>query len=605
MRFTCPACQKSYKMQPEHLGPSGGAKIKCPNCQAIVRVQRNDGGDLEAKLASSAAFLPDPASGARPGAAAAVAQASSQPSSQALAASAVQPASQPMRPSAQPAQTVRKTGDASLAAPIWHVAVGKSAQGPMSISQVQALIDRGDISLDALAWRKGMANWAKIGEIAELRGHVRAALSKPAVDPAGLDLSGNAPTVMADIVQVPEVAQESPSDFYKASTLKPGKVETMSAQLPRAQPSLQAAASRPTGQAAQASAAAQTAAAQPAAAARPAAAAPARATGPQVATGAAGQAGRGGAPLPAAGARAGAAEPQHGAQAASFFSSGDSLGEIELDLPDPNKHKPTKEEYQNLLQEFSVMFRLDKRSKRQKVAITVVLSMLLVGVIAFGAILYIQGEKRQALIRDSKTILAVFSLPYNNSVTINLSREAEEEAAKTGTKVDGAPAGTRTTSALANQLRTKIKAARTASGSAVAAARPRPAAVAGGGGMPKALSAEEIRAQEEAYKKVMAAQLGGEKPVAGFGAAASKVSKDTLRGLCAAKMPTLRGCGEKFGAQGFTAEVTIGLNGRVSDVNALVGGSREGDLSSCASGVFKSTNYGLQTETSTFRCEVH
>ncbi len=599
MRFTCPACQKSYKMQPEHLGPSGGAKIKCPNCQAIVRVQRNESGDLEAKLASSGAFVPEAASGGRGGAAGAVSQANAQPASQPLAASAVQPASQPLRPSAQVGQPMRKTGDASLAAPIWHVAVGKAAQGPMSISQVQAIVDRGDITLDALAWRKGMANWLKITEIAELRGNVRAALSKPTVDPAGLDLSGNAPTVMADIVQDQELAAESPSDFYKASTLKPGKVEALgSAQLPRAQPSLQAASSRPTSQATQAGTAP-----------RPTVAAPAsRTTGAQgsaaAQVGAASQPVRGGAPMPSTSAKAAAAEPAHGNQAASFFSAGDGLGDIELDLPDPNKHKPTKEEYQNLLQEFSVMFRLDKRSKRQKVAITVVLSLLLVGVIAFGAILYIQGEKRQALMRDSKTILAVFSLPYNNSVTINLSREAEEEAEKTGQKLEGALAGTRTTSALANQLRTKIKAARTAGDGAVAAVRPKAAVVAGGGGMPKALSADEVRAQEEAYRKLVAAQLGGEKPVAGFGTTASKVSKDTLRGLCAAKMPSLRSCGERIGAQGFTAELTIGLNGRVSEVTASVGGSRESDLSSCASLVFKSTNYGLQTEASTFRCEV-
>ena len=75
MRFTCPACSKSYRLSREHLGPSGGAKIKCPNCQAVVRVHAGPDGELRAELSGSGAFSPEAVA---PAAAAAAARQSGQ-----------------------------------------------------------------------------------------------------------------------------------------------------------------------------------------------------------------------------------------------------------------------------------------------------------------------------------------------------------------------------------------------------------------------------------------------------------------------------------------------------------------------------------------------
>ena len=606
MRFTCPACSKSYRLSREHLGPSGGAKIKCPNCQAVVRVHAGPDGELQAQLSGSGAFSPE-AVGQAASAAAAARQSGASPAPAAPAA-----------PAAAAPAAARKTGDVASSAPIWHVAVGKSAQGPMTIAQIQALVDKGDITVEALGWRKGMANWTKIVEIDELRGHVRAALSGPKADPAGQDHSGNAPTVMQDVVNVDELA-ESPSDFYKASTLRPDRGQGQGGGgLPRttgaqpAQPAHRPAAAQPAAaRPQQPQASARTSQVQPAAAAAArtsqaqAAPAPVATRAPEKPTKPALQAS-----APAKAPAAPQAAATHGHEAASFFSNNDSLGDIELDLPDPNKHKPTKEEYQNLLQEFSVMFRLDKRSKRQKAGIAIVLTTLLVGVVAFGVILYVQGEKRQSLIRDSKTILAVFSLPYNNSVTINLTREAEEEAEKTGQKVANAPAGTRTTSALADKLRKVIKTERIK-------------VAGGGGGKPKVigqanvaggnttirLTKEQQEAMEAARKEALASALGSvggkNEKVIGVKTATTQVTTTQLRGLCGNKVPSLRGCGEKAGAGGFTAVVTIGMDGGVEKVDALVGGSRDGGVSSCAKGVFGRVNYGAQDSTTTYRCEVN
>ncbi|MEY3013334.1 MAG: hypothetical protein RIT45_2069 [Pseudomonadota bacterium] len=561
MRFTCPACSKSYRLTREHLGASGGAKIKCPNCQTIVRVRLGEGDTLHAELAS------------------------------ATASGAHEPA--PARATGAQRPAPRPAGGAG-SAPIWHVAVGKSAQGPMTVAQMQALIDQGQIGLDALGWRKGMANWTKLSEIGELSGQLRAAP----------DPGGDAPTVMQDVVP----SEPEPDQFHQASTLKPTAARQTGSALPRgkAAPALaegaaaaQPAAAKPAPQPAAAKPAPQPAAAkpapQPAAAAQPAAT-PERKKDP---------AHQSGGLFPSSGQAA----PGAAAHSASFFDAGDSLADVELALPDPNKHKPTKEEYQNLLQEFSVMFRLDKRSKRQKVAIAVVLSTLVVGVIAFGVILYLQGQQRQALIRDSKTILAVFSLDYQTSVTVNLTREAEEEAEKTGQKVEGAPAGTRTTSRLAEALRSKIKETRIKKAGSGGTAKA-PVRVANNGGTPAMkLTKEQMLAAQAAAQEALARKLGSvggrsEKVIGG--AVTSQVTSSQLSGMCRSAAPDLRACSRAHaGESPFTAMVHINTAGGVDKVDAMVGGSRNAALSACALSKLGRKKFGLQERETNYKCVVN
>ena len=106
MRFTCPACSKSYRLSREHLGPSGGAKIKCPNCQAVVRVHAGPDGELQAQLSGSGAFSPE-AVGQAASAAAAARQSGASPAPAAPAA-----------PAAAAPAAARKTGDVASSAPI-------------------------------------------------------------------------------------------------------------------------------------------------------------------------------------------------------------------------------------------------------------------------------------------------------------------------------------------------------------------------------------------------------------------------------------------------------------------------------------------------------
>jgi len=323
------------------------------------------------------------------------------------------------------------------------------------------------------------------------------------------------------------------------------------------------------------------------------------ATPARAATGAAAATGRKGAPeLGSIGAEA------HGA---AFFSSGHDLDNVDFALPDANKHKPTKEEYQSLLQEFSVMFRIDKRSKRQRVAIAVVVATIVLGVITFGVLLVVDGQRKQNLIKDSKDILAVFSLPYQTSVTVQVGGEDDAAAGAGGAAaVPGAlgakpaakaVAGSQLSKKLVDQLRAK---------------RPRVARVAGGlvGGGGGKLSAEDekrIRAMEAiARQQAAGPQVGPGGKVEGgpSGLAATKASPGELKAMCAQREGRMRGCAQKYlGGGSFKVRLSIGADGKVVDVRAEAGDSSD-ELTNCVRSEFKSISLGPQGSSYSHTCSM-
>lgn len=51
--------------------------------------------------------------------------------------------------------------------PQYYVAVGGQQQGPVGASQLQAAVRQGSYTRDTLAWKAGMAQWAKLGDLPE------------------------------------------------------------------------------------------------------------------------------------------------------------------------------------------------------------------------------------------------------------------------------------------------------------------------------------------------------------------------------------------------------------------------------------------------------
>lgn len=644
MRFTCPSCNSSYRLSRERLGATGQAKIKCPKCKALVRVKAADDNTLSAALIEeSGGFAP---------AAVSAPAAKAEPS--------VTRATQPRTVSGAEGQSARPaTGDPA----IWHVAVGRKAEGPHPQSKLTELLAAGTITGDNLVWRKGQEGWQKLAAISALKGLLQAedgapppvapikhtlktgaaagavqaqqdededertvmqdVVSEEMLARTGSDADRDDSTVMADVVSVPgegdaarklqgrsaakqaESVDQRAVDAAEARTLKPGrKSDGQGARLPSRTahkgPRTASAAARSAADAATKTAADRSAAAKPATTNEAAPRSAARADAQQAARSAAQQAAKrtGG---------GGAKKPMPIAQSASFFETGEQLNaDFDLQMPDPNKHKPTKEEYQNLLQEFSVMFRLDKRGKRQKVLITVVLASLLIGVIGFGVTLYLQGQERQALLRDSKTILAVFALPYQQNADFDLT--PEEDIAE-GSAIHKKKVVSILASELLTKNKKKIETARAARKKTKSGAM----AIGGGGSgiLQKKYTKEERDALEAKRKAAIAAALGG-----GYGGKVERVMKKTvlgakalskseLRRMCGAKAADLQGCGRRHaGGAGFKAQLHISTGGMIDKVTCRVEGKLNIKLSACAEEAFARVRKPPQPAAITHVCAV-
>ena len=297
----------------------------------------------------------------------------------------------------------------------------------------------------------------------------------------------------------------------------------------------------------------------------------------------------------------------------AFFAAGHDLNDVEFSLPDPNKHKPTKEEYQNLIQEFSVMFRLDKRSKRQKVLIGVVLATLVIGAMSFGVVLTLNGQAKRQLIRDSKEILAAFDLGYRTAVVPSVP--PEEQAVVVGKP--GQPAVVAAKPQEISQIADKLV------NILAKKKKPKVAGVAGfgaggaGAGLSEAqaaaeakrladLEADKARRQREALEAANAA-FGGKKEemVAGGGAIGVKAVEDAeIRKLCREKAGQIGACAEKTGASPSALKVTITELGGVGQVVALVAGKPNDELGACIRSRMSGVTFGRQPAKKVVECKV-
>ncbi len=614
MRFTCPSCAKSYRLPPERLGPAGRAQISCPNCKAVVLVKTGQDENLICQLLGPGA-APE---GASPSA------------------------------TANPART--SAAIPAAVPPTWFVVVDREKVGPLTPAQIAEKLATGALTIHSLAWQKGMAGWTKIEELPELlkdlarTGQVAHARQSGAVAPQ--------PAAGQPAAPVPAATHSAPHPVAAASAPHPAThpgthPATQAAPHPATQPPPHPAtqpaphpATQPAPQAAAAKSGPQPIAArtsQPAPAARPVAARPPMplptaneddGSGPTLEAAIPLPAGR---PEPKAPAKPPAPAPiapskspstakaHHDAHGEDFFGKHD-LGDVDFALPDPNKHKPTKEEYQNLIQEFSVMFRLDKRTKRQKVLIAVVLASLLVGAISFGVVLAVGASKKKQLIRDSKEILALFDLGYKQAVTPAVSGDNGDAAAAGDAKAAGA-AGSAGTAAAKKAEPAKVSMiADKLLGNVVKKRKDtKPVgatSMAQRGQVDAAKEAADLAAQEdkrraEAQKKAaeLAAKYGVvgkvENQVGGAGSLGEELSQKEVTKTCNEAEGQLRVCGKKNDAEaGYKLKITVVTSGKVDNVVALVDGKPNSALSQCAKNVLGAKRLNAPKATTTYDCKV-
>jgi hypothetical protein len=51
----------------------------------------------------------------------------------------------------------------------WYLGVDGKQVGPLAPSEIQRLVEAGTVTADTLAWRVGMAAWARLADVPELQ----------------------------------------------------------------------------------------------------------------------------------------------------------------------------------------------------------------------------------------------------------------------------------------------------------------------------------------------------------------------------------------------------------------------------------------------------
>lgn len=184
MKFACPNCKTRYSIADEKLPSGASVKFRCKTCDTSIRLKRK----AETKAAPEA---PEPleSSGAqaestrvaplgqlqelrrraaeeekqrRAPASIAAAQSAPEPMNESMASTAVVSLNQ--------LNELRNQSSKSPFEPAeWYVLISGEQRGPMSISAVGEMLQRKEIGERTFVWMNGMADWKRLGEVAELR----------------------------------------------------------------------------------------------------------------------------------------------------------------------------------------------------------------------------------------------------------------------------------------------------------------------------------------------------------------------------------------------------------------------------------------------------
>ena len=73
----------------------------------------------------------------------------------------------------------------------WYYAEGQQRQGPLPVEEIRQRFQRGQLSLDSLVWREGMAQWAALRQVVDELGLQTLADASTATLSGGFDLRGD------------------------------------------------------------------------------------------------------------------------------------------------------------------------------------------------------------------------------------------------------------------------------------------------------------------------------------------------------------------------------------------------------------------------------
>ena len=107
----------------------------------------------------------------------------------------------------------------------WYYAEGQQRQGPLPVQEIRQRFQRGQLNLDTLVWREGMAQWAALRQVVDELGLQTLADASTATGSGGFDLRGDYAAIDNGTAPLPGTGALSSSPYSDPAALGGGHAQ--------------------------------------------------------------------------------------------------------------------------------------------------------------------------------------------------------------------------------------------------------------------------------------------------------------------------------------------------------------------------------------------
>ncbi|HIE5511655.1 RDD family protein [Stenotrophomonas sp. SM006] len=107
----------------------------------------------------------------------------------------------------------------------WYYAEGQQRQGPLPVQEIRQRFQRGQLNLDTLVWREGMAQWAALRQVVDELGLQTLADASTATGSGGFDLRGDYAAIDNGTAPLPGTGALSSSPYSAPAALGGGHAQ--------------------------------------------------------------------------------------------------------------------------------------------------------------------------------------------------------------------------------------------------------------------------------------------------------------------------------------------------------------------------------------------
>ncbi|PZS54035.1 RDD family protein [Stenotrophomonas maltophilia] len=104
----------------------------------------------------------------------------------------------------------------------WYYAEGQQRQGPLPVQEIRQRFQRGQLNLDTLVWREGMAQWAALRQVVDELGLQTLADASTATSSGGFDLRSDYAAIDSGTAPLPGTGALSSSPYSAPAAVGSG-----------------------------------------------------------------------------------------------------------------------------------------------------------------------------------------------------------------------------------------------------------------------------------------------------------------------------------------------------------------------------------------------